>query len=151
MSLIAKVNLGLKDDFWILEMFLLTDVTLDFILGSDSAFSLHVFVKINKVYAHTGKGRHALHLPCKWEQTAHSQCSNSRITFFFLDYEQRSIETVVCSKVRWAFVLLVSVYDYKVTVNTPSSKSFENIDWIRIHIWMSIKVLVGLLVYDLSD
>lgn len=39
----------------------------------------------------------------------------------------------------------------KVTVNTPSLKSFENIDWIRIYIWISVKVLVGSLAYDLSD
>lgn len=53
---IGEVNLGLKDNFCILEMFVLADTAFDFLSGSGSAFSLHVLVKMKAAHAHTGKG-----------------------------------------------------------------------------------------------
>lgn len=102
------MNLDLKDNFCILQMFVLTDTAFDFLSGSGSAFSPHVLVKMKAVHAHSGKGGHTLHLHCRWEEAAHSVL---QFTFLFLDYEQGNTESMVCSYVLQAVILLLSEWD----------------------------------------
>lgn len=123
-------------------------IAFDFISGSGSAFSLHLLVKMKAVHAHTRKEAHALHLHCRWEEAAHSQCSNSHFSFWTMNRQRLNLWCAP-KGCRLFFFFCLSRVANKAIVNTSSLKSFENIDWIRICIRISIKV--GSLAYDLSD